>query len=105
GRLDQEAALSVIIIYALVCVGTFFFFRRQGRGHFKLVRHAVMPFGATFIIFGIFVAASLPASATGPATLATVLLSLPPFIVGGWVLIGIGVIIAMGKKLSQPVTM
>nr|MBA3826620.1 APC family permease [Ktedonobacterales bacterium] len=42
-------ALSVIIIYALVCVGTFFFFRRQGRGHFKLVRHAVMPFGATFI--------------------------------------------------------
>ena len=91
-------ALSVMIIYALVCAGTLRFFRQQARRErFQLLQHGVMPVFATLLITAIFV---LVFTSPGAAPLNII-----PFIIGGWVIVGIGVIVAMGKKLSQPVSL
>ncbi len=100
-------ALAVLIIYALVCAGTVFFFRRQqrqGTAKFSLVKHGVMPVIATLLIAAIFVLVFTGSQSAGVDTHSTaaLLLNLIPFIIAGWVIIGIGVIVALGKKLSEP---
>jgi amino acid transporter len=97
-------ALAVLIIYMLVCAGTLFFFgnlRRQGNVRFNLLRHSIMPGIATLLIMAIFVLVIIAPQSTGVAdSTAAMLLNAIPFIVAGWVVIGIGVIIALGKKLT-----
>ncbi len=100
-------ALAVLIIYALVCAGSLFFFRRQqrqGNARFSLLRHGIMPVFATLLIVGIFVLVFTSPQSTGVngATPAALLLNLIPYIIAGWVVIGIGVIVALGKKLAEP---
>lgn len=90
-------ALAVMIIYALVCVGSLRFFRRQRKAQFNFLKHGLLPSFATLLIIAIFV---LVFTSPGAAPL-----NLIPFILAGWVVIGVGVIIAMGKKLNAPMTM
>ena len=90
-------ALAVLIIYGLVCVGSTLFFRRQRTAQFKFLQHGFMPIFAAILITGIFV---LVFTSPGAAPLNII-----PFIIAGWVVIGVGVIIALGKELSEPVAM
>jgi amino acid transporter len=103
-------ALAVLIIYALVCAGSLFFFRRQqrqGNAKFNVLKHGFMPGLATLLIAVIFVLVFSGPQSAGVNTHSTaaLLLNLIPYIIAGWVVIGIGVIIALGKKLSEPVAL
>ncbi len=96
-------ALAVIIIYALVSVGSYRFFRRQRAGQFRLLRHGVMPILAATIIAVIFLAASASSIGAPAPSLGVILINAAPLIVIGWVLVGVGIVFALGEKLSQPV--
>ncbi len=84
GTLD---ALFVILIYGLVNVACIRFFWRKRRASFNILRHGVFPLLSTLIIAAIFVSAIL---SPGPAPLSAI-----PYVVGIWLVLGIGAMLAM----------
>ncbi|MGI9057307.1 MAG: APC family permease [Ktedonobacteraceae bacterium] len=92
GFLGTLDALFVLLIYALVCVASIRFFWRKGRAHFRLVRHGIIPVLGTLLIVGIFVL--LLISPAAPP------LNLIPYILLIWVLIGVGIIFALRRKIA-----
>jgi len=93
GFLGTLDALFVLIIYALVCIASIRFFWRKGRSHFNILRHGIVPVLGTLIILGIF-ALLLIAPAPPP-------LNLIPFILAGWVLLGVGMMFVLRRKVVQ----
>lgn len=92
GFLGTLDALFVLLIYALVCIASIRFFWRKGRAHFRLVRHGIIPMLGTLLIVGIFVL--LLISPAAPP------LNLIPYILLIWVLIGVGIIFALRRKIA-----
>ncbi|HEV7234565.1 MAG TPA: APC family permease [Ktedonobacteraceae bacterium] len=92
GFLGTLDALFVLLIYALVCIASIRFFWRKGRAHFRLVRHGIIPVLGTLLIVGIFVL--LLISPAAPP------LNLIPYILLIWVLIGVGIIFALRRKIA-----
>ena len=96
GFLGTLDALFVLIIYALVCVASIRFFWRKRRQDFHILRHGIIPVLGTLLIVGIF---SLLMIAPAPAPL-----SLIPLILGTWLLLGIGLLFALRRKLVSSST-
>ncbi len=97
GFLGTLDALFVILIYGLVNVACIRFFWSKRRASFNILRHGVFPVLSTLIIVAIFVFAIL---SPGPAPLSAI-----PYVVGIWLLLGIGAMLAMrfldrGKESS-----
>jgi amino acid transporter len=93
GFLGSLDALFVLIIYALVCIASITFFWRKRRAHFSVLRHGVIPVLGTLLIAAIFVAlAIIPAPPP---------LDLIPYVLGGWVLLGIGLMSALRRKMAE----
>jgi len=88
GTLD---ALFVLIIYALVCIASIRFFCRKRRVQFNIFRHGVVPVLGTLLILTIFVFMVI-APAPPP-------LNLIPFILAIWVLLGVGLLFVLRRKL------
>jgi amino acid transporter len=93
GFLGTLDALFVLIIYALVCIASIRFFWRKGRSHFNILRHGIIPVLGTLFILGIF-ALLLIAPAPPP-------LNLIPFILAAWVLLGVGMMFVLRRKVAQ----
>ena len=92
GFLGTLDALFVLIIYALVCVASIVFFRSKARPRFSLVRHGIIPILGTLLIVGIF-ALLLIAPAPPPFNLI-------PYILAIWILLGVGIMFALRRKLA-----
>ncbi|MBF6592336.1 MAG: APC family permease, partial [Ktedonobacterales bacterium] len=90
GTLD---ALFVLLIYVLTNVACARFFWRQRRARFNLVRHGLFPLLGTLITGGIFVLAML-SPGQGP-------LSAIPFVVGVWLVLGLGVLFAIRARFAR----
>jgi amino acid transporter len=90
GTLD---AFFVLIIYALVSIASVRFFWRKRRAQFNLLRHGIIPVLGTLIILIIF--ALLVISPGGPP------LNLIPFILALWLLLGIGLLFLLRRKIAQ----
>lgn len=83
-------ALFVLLIYVLVSVACVRFFLRKRREHFKLMRHAVIPTLGSLVAGGIALLALLQ---PGPAPLSYI-----PFVVGGWITLGVVVTLVMWRR-------
>jgi len=92
GFLGTLNALFVLIIYPLVCIASIMFFCRTGRSHFNILRHGIVPVLGTLLILGIF-ALLLIAPAPPP-------LNLIPFILVAWVLLGVGMMFVLRRKVA-----
>lgn len=93
GFLGSLDALFVLIIYALVCIASITFFWRKRRASFSVFRHGIVPVLGTLLIAAIFVAlAIIPAPPP---------LDLIPYVLGGWVLLGIGLMFALRRKMAE----
>ncbi len=88
GTLD---AIFVILIYILVNVACIRFFWRKRRDRFHWLRNGIFPVLSTLITIGIFVAAI---ATPGSGALATI-----PFIVGIWLVLGIGLLFVLRTKI------
>ena len=93
GFLGTLDALFVLIIYALVCIASIRFFWRKRRAQFNIFRHGVVPVLGTLLILTIFVFLVI-APAPPP-------LNLIPFILAVWVLLGVGLLFVLRRKLAQ----
>ncbi len=89
GTLD---AFFVLIIYALVNIACVRFFWRKRRAQFSLFRHGIIPGIGTLIILTIF--AFIAISPGSPP------LNLIPFVLIIWILLGLGVLFIMRRKLA-----
>jgi amino acid transporter len=85
-------AIFVLLIYLLVSVACVRFFWTKRRAQFSIMRHAVIPSLGALITGGIALLAIL---SPGPAPLSYV-----PFVVGGWLVLGAVLLIALRGKLS-----
>jgi len=92
GFLGTLDALFVLIIYALVCIASIRFFWRKRRAQFNIFRHGVVPVLGTLLILTIFVFLVI-APAPPP-------LNLIPFILAVWVLLGVGLLFVLRRKLA-----
>ena len=92
GFLGTLDALFVLIIYALVCIASMLFFWRKRRAQFNIFRHGVVPVLGTLLILTIFVFLVI-APAPPP-------LNLIPFILAIWVLLGVGLLFVLRRKLA-----
>ena len=93
GFLGTLDALFVLIIYALVCIASIRFFWRKRRAQLNIFRHGVVPVLGTLLILTIFVFLVI-APAPPP-------LNLIPFILAVWVLLGVGLLFLLRRKLAQ----
>jgi amino acid transporter len=93
GFLGTLDALFVLIIYALVCIASIRFFWSKRRAQFNIFRHGVVPVLGTLLILTIFVFLVI-APAPPP-------LNLIPFILAIWVLLGVGLLFVLRRKLAQ----
>jgi amino acid transporter len=91
GFLGTLDALFVLIIYALVCIASIRFFWQKRRAQFNLFRHGIVPVLGTLLILTIFLFIVI-APASPP-------LNLIPFILAIWVLLGIGMLFLLRRKL------
>jgi MYXO-CTERM domain-containing protein len=91
GFLGTLDALFVLIIYALVCIASIRFFWQKRRAHFNLFRHFIVPVLGTLLILTIFLFIVI-APASPP-------LNLIPYILGVWVLLGVGLLFVLRRKL------
>jgi len=89
GTLD---ALFVILIYILVNIACLRFFWRKRREHFNWFRNGLFPVLSTLITIGIFIAAI---ASPGSGALAAM-----PFVVGIWLVLGVGLLFAFRSKTS-----
>src|SRR5579871_2594445 len=92
GFLAVLDALFVLLIYLLVNIACIRFFLRKRRASFSLLRHGICPALSTLLIGGIFLALFV---SPGDAPLSYV-----PFVLAAWVLLGIGILIALRGKIS-----
>jgi amino acid transporter len=92
GLLAVLDALFVLLIYLLVNIACIRFFRRQRRESFNLLRHGICPAISTLLIGAIFLALFI---SPGDAPLSYV-----PFILSAWIVLGVGVLLAMRGKIS-----
>ncbi len=92
GLLAVLDALFVLLIYLLVNIACIRFFRRQRRESFSVLRHGVCPALSTLLIGAIFLALFI---SPGDAPLSYV-----PFILSAWIVLGVGVLLAMRGKIS-----
>jgi amino acid transporter len=93
GFLGSLDALFVLIIYALVCIASITFFWRKRRARFSVLRHGIVPVLGIFLIAAIFVAlAIIPAPPP---------LDLIPYVLGGWVLLGVVLMFALRRKMAE----
>ncbi|GCF08924.1 APC family permease [Dictyobacter arantiisoli] len=88
GTLD---ALFILLIYLLVNIACIRFFQRQRRSQFNLIKHGVIPVISTILMTAIFIAAYLEPGATP--------LNLIPYIVTGWIAIGLVVLLIIRRKI------
>ncbi len=93
GFLGVLDALFVLLIYLLVNIACVRFFRRQRRASFRLVRHGIFPALSILLIGGIFLALFI---SPGDAPLSYI-----PFILGGWIVVGLCILFAMRRKISE----
>jgi amino acid transporter len=93
GFLGTLDALFVLIIYALVCIASIRFFWQKRRSQFNLFRHGVVPVLGTLLILTIFLFIVI-APASPP-------LNLIPFILAIWVLLGVGMLFILRRKLVE----
>jgi amino acid transporter len=91
GFLATLDAIFVLLIYLLVSIACVRFFWVKRRAQFSVVRHAVIPVLCSLITGGIAALAIIP---TGSAPLSYV-----PYVVGGWLALGLIVVVVMGGKL------
>ena len=91
GFLGTLDALFVLIIYALVCIASIRFFWRKRRAQFNLFRHGVVP-GAGYV-------ADLDDFSVHRDRAGSPPLNLIPFILAIWVLLGIGLLFMLRRKL------
>jgi O-antigen/teichoic acid export membrane protein len=91
GFLATLDAIFVLLIYLLVSVACVRFFWVKRRAQFSVVRHSVIPVLCSLITGGIAALAIIP---TGSAPLSYV-----PYVVGGWLALGLIVVVVMGGKL------
>ena len=89
GTLD---AIFVILIYMLVNVACLRFFWRKRRERFNWLRNGLFPVLSTLITVGIFIAA---VASPGSGALATI-----PFVVGIWLVLGIGLLFVFRAKMT-----
>lgn len=92
GFLATLDALFVLLIYLLVSVACIRFFWVKRRERFNVVRHAIIPVLGALITGGIAVLA-LVSPGAGP-------LAYTPFVVIGWLALGVIVLVAMRGKLN-----
>lgn len=86
-------AVFVILIYLLVNVSCFlFFWRRRDKLRFSQLRHGIIPLLSTLLMAGIFVAV---VASPGPDPLSFV-----PYVVAGWVVIGLVVLVVIRKSIG-----
>jgi|SRR5579859_7590277 len=96
GFLGILDALFVMLIYLLVNIACFRFFRRKRRAGFSLIRHALCPALSTLFIGAIFLALFV-----SPGDFP---LNLAPYVVAVWVIGGAGILFFMRDKItSSPV--
>ena len=93
GFLGTLDALFVLIIYALVCIASIRFFWHKRRAQFNVFRHGVVPVLGTLLILTIFLFIVI-APASPP-------LNLIPFILAIWVLLGVGLLFLLRRKLGE----
>lgn len=93
GFLATLDALFVLLIYVLVSIACVRFFWTKRRAQFNIVRHGVVPALGTLITGGI---AALALISPGPAPLSYV-----PFVVGGWLALGLILLVALRGKLTE----
>jgi amino acid transporter len=93
GLLATLDALFILIIYTLTNVACIRFFWRQRREKFNLLKHGIIPSLGTLITAGIFVLAVL-SPGTGP-------LQAIPFVIGGWLVLGLLLIMVLRGKLAR----
>lgn len=91
GFLATLDALFVLLIYLLVSIACIRFFWRQRRAQFSVVRNGVLPALGILITGGIVVAAG---ASPGGGPLAYI-----PAILGVWLVLGIVLMLTMGRKL------
>jgi amino acid transporter len=91
GFLAVLDALFVLLIYLLVNLACIRFFLRKRRATFSLLRHGICPVLSTLLIGVIFLALFV---SPGAAPLSYV-----PFVLSAWVLLGIGILIALRGKI------
>jgi amino acid transporter len=90
GFLGTLDALFVLLIYFLVSAACIRFFWRQRRARFRIARHGVIPALGMLITGGI---TTLAIISPGDAPLSYI-----PWVVGGWLLIGIVLALIVGGK-------
>lgn len=88
GTLD---AILVLLIYVLVSAACMLFFWRKRRAQFGVLRHGLVPALGLLITAGIVAAAC---ASPGPAPLAYI-----PFIVAGWVVLGLVLLLVTRGRL------
>lgn len=93
GFLGVLDALFVLLIYLLVNTACVRFFRRQRRASFRLLQHGIFPALSTLLIGGIFLALFI---SPGDAPLSYI-----PFILGGWIVVGLCILFAVRRKISE----
>ena len=89
GTLD---ALFVMIVYALVCIASIIFFWRKRRAQFNILRHAISPALGTIAIGAVFVFLLI---SPAPPPLNAI-----PYVLLIWILIGIGTLFVLRRRLA-----
>lgn len=92
GFLGVLDALFVLLIYLLVNIACIRFFLRKRRASFSLLRHGICPALSTLLIGGIFLALFI---SPGEAPLSYV-----PFILAAWLVLGVGIVLAVRGKIA-----
>lgn len=92
GFMATMDALLILLIYLLNNLACIRFFWRKRRERFSILRHAIFPALSTLLVAAIFLAAFV-----SPGDYP---LSLTPFVVVAWVLIGLGILAALWKKIA-----
>ena len=91
GFMATMDALLILLIYLLNNIACIRFFWRKRRERFSIVRHAIFPAISTLLVAAIFLAAFVSPGGYP--------LSLTPFVVSAWVLIGLGILVILWKKI------
>jgi amino acid transporter len=83
----------VIFVYVMANVGVVLYYWRERRQEFNWILHFVFPVGTSLILIYSVYASFVPLPAP-PYNLA-------PFIVGAWLLIGIGILVALKLRGNE----
>lgn len=82
--------IPIIVVYAMTCLAVPFFYRREHQSEFNILRHVVLPIIPVVILAFVLYFQFVPLPA------APLNLALP--IVGGWLVVGLIIVIALSRR-------